>query len=87
MERLQDITERETEKEGLQYYDDICKDENWHPTFYDPDSGGNLSTATGFSRLWDSTIKPKDRDLYGWKSNPWVQVISFKRISKEEALE
>lgn len=32
-----------------------------------------------FSKLWDSTIKPKDR-----AANPWVWVIEFERITKEE---
>lgn len=38
-----------------------------------------------FKMLWNSTIKPKDRALYGWEVNPWVWVIEFERISKEEA--
>lgn len=38
-----------------------------------------------FSDLWDSTIKPADRDLYGWAANPWAWVITFERISREEA--
>lgn len=38
-----------------------------------------------FSDLWDSTIKPADRDLYGWAANPEVRVITFERISREEA--
>ncbi len=37
-----------------------------------------------FSDLWDSTIKPADRDLYGWAANPWVWAIEFERISKED---
>ena len=36
--------------------------------------------------LWNSTIKPKDLPTYGWVANPWVWVINFERISKEEAL-
>ena len=38
-----------------------------------------------FARIWDSTIKPADRATYGWDANPWVWVISFERISGEEA--
>lgn len=44
-----------------------------------------LCWATPFQRLWDSTIKPADRDQYGWSANPWVWVISFERISREAA--
>ena len=40
----------------------------------------------GFSDLWDSTIKKKDRALYGWAANPWVWVIEFEQISREEAI-
>jgi len=36
-------------------------------------------------RVWNLTLKPADRAIYGWKANPWVWVISFEQISKEEA--
>lgn len=38
-----------------------------------------------FANLWDSTIKLKDRALYGWEANPWVWAIEFERAGREEA--
>ena len=37
-----------------------------------------------FVRIWDSTIKPADRDRYGWDASPWVWVIEFERIERPE---
>ncbi len=42
--------------------------------------------TVAFSYLWNSTINRTDIDIYGWEANPWVWVIEFERISKEEAL-
>jgi len=39
-----------------------------------------------FVALWDSTIKKSDRGLYGWAANPWVWVIEFEQIGKDEAM-
>ena len=44
-----------------------------------------LEIGAPFDELWDSTIKPADRALYGWEAIPWVWVIEFERISREEA--
>lgn len=32
-----------------------------------------------FARVWGSTLKPTDRDHYGWEANPWVWVVRFER--------
>lgn len=37
-----------------------------------------------FAGLWESTIKDKDIGAYGWDANPWVWVIEFEKISKED---
>jgi hypothetical protein len=37
-----------------------------------------------FPTLWNSTIKPKDREKYSFAANPWVFVYTFEKISKEE---
>ena len=44
-----------------------------------------LPALPHFIEIWDSTIKPADRDKYGWGENPWVWVFKFERISKEDA--
>lgn len=64
-----------------------CVDTYGNPCCIDGESecGALDDVRRELSDLWDSTIKPADRDLYGWAANPWVWVIYFERISREEA--
>lgn len=85
VERLQDITDEQARAEGAMAFclsvdseDTPDSERTWH------DAGPALPD---FIRIWNSNIKPADRDKYGWDANPWVWVIEFERISKEAALE
>ena len=71
VERLQSIETAEIEAEGI----------SREPL----DEVGEEFYRGMFSDLWDKTVKPADRALYGWAANPWVWVIQFERISGEEA--
>ena len=87
VERLQEITEEQACMEGTDPLDEACYENNgWHPTFSDPDSGGDPNMIDGFHKLWNSTIKKSDFDRYGWNANPWVFVIEFERCEKPETL-
>jgi len=43
-----------------------------------------VNAKPNFIKLWDSTIKKQDIEIYGWKANPWVWVIEFERIEVEQ---
>lgn len=87
VERLQDITEEQACMEGTDPWDEVCYENNgWHPTFSDPDSGGDPNMVDGFHKLWNSTIKKSDLDRYGWYANPWVWVIEFEWCEKPEGV-
>lgn len=82
VERLQEITEEQARAEGVEpimITTDVGKpdaEKEWHE--WGP-------ALPGFIGLWGSTIKEADLALYGWGANPWVWVIGFERISREEA--
>ena len=86
VERLQDMTDKDALKEGAQgvkcdhavlgaYGCTDCMNTGW----LEP-------PALEFVESWNSTIKKSDIDSYGWEANPWVWVIEFERIGREEAM-
>lgn len=67
-ERLQEITVKGIEKEGI----------------YLKKPYTTYEMQRVFKALWDSTIKKSDLDRYGWDSDPWVWVIEFEMCKKPE---
>ena len=84
VERLQDMTEADAVAEGFEAI--LCDHPGGYPCTDCMNTGYLEPAMLGFVETWDSTIKPSDRALYGWDANPWVWVIAFERISREEAL-
>lgn len=69
-ERLQQITPEDCIKEGVEPH---------------AMSVGDNFTLGFFSGIWDDTVKPSERELCDWDADPWVWVIRFEQISREEA--
>lgn len=70
VERLQDISEEDARAEG-------CVDTRgfiWSP---DNEYNNPHSATDDFKVLWDSLNVKRG---YGWDTNPWVWVITFKRV-------
>lgn len=76
VERLQDMRLKDCEKEGIQLNFVESADLVMGP----------IRARERFSGVWDGTIKPKDLSTCGWEANPWVWVIEFERVSKDEAM-
>ena len=79
VERLQDITEEQAEKEGCWAG---CFRSTCGPVDNYDEPPEQFDAVEDFQRVWDSTIKPAERDKYSWDANPWVWVIEFKRIKQ-----
>lgn len=82
-ERLQDITNEQVLKEDIRKAT-IERYVRQMPS--DAEEYIHLAHIIPFSESWNTTIKKSDRALYGWDANPYVWVVEFERISREEAM-
>ncbi|WP_242985693.1 hypothetical protein [Sellimonas intestinalis] len=71
VERLQDITNKDVEKEGVEKK---CIDSYIRQMPCETEEYIRLAYIIAFQDIWDSIIKKKDLLLYGWNANPWVWV-------------
>ncbi len=81
VERLQEITEEQAVKEGCSSGCDAITGGPWGVE----DDPEVWTARDDFSSLWGSTIKKADLPRCGWEANPWVWVIGFQRITREDA--
>lgn len=86
VERVQDITERESQLEG--FVPDRCA--NCGYTYADCLEHGDhrlcsydapLPARNTFSKLWDSINTQRG---YSWESNPWVWAVEFEVIENKQ---
>lgn len=74
VERLNGITEEDAEREGIsrtgQYFDGAAHGVKGTPRAF-------ASARDAFVDLWESINAPR----VTWASNPWVWVVSFKRVA------
>jgi len=96
VQRLQNITEEDSIREGVYYYGDETGD--YYDYMYDNcdlDDIGMATARESFKTLWQSINNklrrnPSCRKFYetvgedSWELNPWVWVISFDRCEKPE---
>lgn len=73
VERLQDITIEDIEREGL-----YCE-----PPYTKEHYAYTTGMRIHWMKLWNSTIKKQDLDRYGWEANPYAWVIEFERVEVE----
>lgn len=91
VERLQDITVNEIKKEGaLNFCSDCTHVNDYCGEMVHVSENCSLAyegdAKVCFHYLWDSTIDMKNHWMdQSWGANPWVWVIEFERISKEDA--
>lgn len=73
VERLQDIDDEGAKAEGANW-------RNGKQVGFEEKT--RRSAVDRFAEIWNTTIKPADREKYGWGANPWVWVIEFERCEK-----
>lgn len=83
IERLQDITETDARKEGFEPV--ICDHPNGLPCTDCLNTGYLEPAMLVFIEEWDMSIPDNEKEIYGYNANPWIWVIKFEIVDKEDA--
>lgn len=84
------LKERKTPEQGDAMISTGVRAERLQDINLDPPGPDNQVIKEGlhylcdFIAVWEMTIKPANRPLYGWDANPWVWVIEFEHCEKPE---
>jgi hypothetical protein len=73
VERLQDISEADAKKEGIEPFTDFKKSGHWLRYDKDTLNGYVGNPVESYASLWESINGPRS-----WDANPWVWVVEFK---------
>lgn len=79
VERLNAISEEDAEAEGIDM-EALYDSQDCYDCIADHNMTGRPTVTGAFKYLWESIYGEE-----GWKSNPWVWVIEFKRVEGGEA--
>ncbi len=74
VERLNAISEEDAEAEGIDM-EALYDSQDCYDCIADHNMTGRPTVTSAFKYLWESIYGEE-----GWKSNPWVWVIEFKRV-------
>lgn len=81
---LQDISEEQAEKEGVQKLSILVNAETGKKKAVPDNKNGSF--ITGFAETWNKTVKKKDRPTRSWEASPLVWVIEFEVVEPDEAV-
>ena len=100
LEHLQDILDEDCMSEGIRSWTKDGKLYKYFPADAEGDypacswASCPRTPQDAMHRVWDNSIRSRsvasqsdvNMHRYSWGHNPWVQVVRFEQISKEEAL-
>lgn len=81
VERLQDISEKDAQAEGIERTEDFFGCPCWR-VYGEPDGADVVAPDDpigSYRSLWESINGPGS-----WEANPWVWVVSFRRLDAKE---